>query len=73
MLVYSGLLAVVVGYLDWFTAVKVVGPSRIAIFNNMTPIIAFALTFLLFGESIVPLQVVGGVTVLVRIGLTVHS
>ncbi|MFP4136088.1 MAG: DMT family transporter [Candidatus Acetothermia bacterium] len=73
VLVYSGLLAVVVGYLVWFTAVKVVGPSRTAIFNNMTPIIAFALAFFLLGESIVPLQALGGVTVIAGIGLTVRS
>lgn len=73
VLVYSALLAVVVGYLVWFTAVRVVGPSRTAIFNNLTPIIAFTLAFLLLGESVALLQIAGGLTVLAGIGLTVHS
>ncbi|MBS3765774.1 DMT family transporter [Candidatus Bipolaricaulota bacterium] len=73
VLVYSALLAVVVGYLVWFTAVQVVGPSRTAIFNNLTPIIAFALAFFLLGEPVTLLQVAGGITVLVGIGLTVRS
>lgn len=73
VLVYSALLAVVVGYLVWFTAVQVVGPSRTAIFNNLTPIIAFALAFFLLGEPVSLLQVAGGITVLIGIGLTVRS
>lgn len=73
VLVYSALLAVVVGYLVWFTAVQVVGPSRTAIFNNLTPIIAFALAFFLLGEPVTLLQVAGGITVLGGIGLTVRS
>lgn len=73
VLIYSALLAVVLGYLIWFTAVKAVGPSRTAIFNNMTPIVAFALAFVLLGEPVAPLQVVGGIIVLVGIGLTVRN
>lgn len=73
VLIYSALLAVVLGYLIWFTAVKAVGPSRTAIFNNMTPIIAFALAFVLLGEPVAPLQVVGGIIVLGGIGLTVRN
>jgi len=73
VLVYSALLAVVLGYLIWFTAVRSVGPSRTAIFNNMTPIVAFTIAFILLGEPVAPLQVVGGITVLGGIGLTVRN
>lgn len=72
VLVYSALLAVVLGYLIWFTAVRAIGPSRTAIFNNMTPIVAFALAFILLGEPVAPLQVAGGIIVLGGIGLTVR-
>jgi len=70
---YSALFAVVAGYLIWFTAVKSVGPTRAAIFNNMTPIIAFTVAFLLLGEPVSWLQIGGGVTVIGGISLTVRS
>ncbi|MEF8726226.1 MAG: DMT family transporter [Candidatus Bipolaricaulota bacterium] len=73
VIVYSALFAVVVGYLVWFTAVKAIGPSRTAVFNNLTPIIAFALAFFLLGEPIAPLQIIGGITVLWGVSLTVRN
>jgi len=73
VMVYSAVFAVVVGYVIWFTAVNSVGPTRTAIFNNMTPIVSFTVAFLLLGEPVAPLQIAGGVTVLFGIFLAVKS
>ena len=73
VLLYSAVFAVVVGYLVWFTAVQAIGPTRSAIFNNMTPIISFTVAFILLGEPVSWLQIAGGVTVLLGIRLTVKS
>ncbi len=72
VIVYSTIFAMVFGYTVWFTAVRALGPTRAAVFNNMTPIIAFIVAFLLLGEPIGWLQVLGGLTVISGIMLTVR-
>jgi len=73
VIVYSAVFSVVFGYIVWFTAVRTVGPTRVAVFNNMTPIVAFSVAFMLLGEPIAWLQVVGGLTVILGILLTVRN
>ena len=73
VIVYSAVFAVVFGYVVWFTAVKSVGPTRAAVFNNMTPIVSFSVAFALLGEPVSWLQVFGGLTVISGIILTVRN
>jgi len=73
VIVYSAVFSVVLGYIVWFTAVRTVGPTRVAVFNNMTPIVAFTVAFMLLGEPVAWLQVVGGLTVISGILLTVRN
>ena len=70
---YSAVFAIVIGYIVWFTAVRTVGPTRAAVFNNMTPIVAFSVAFLLLGEPVAWLQVIGGITVISGIILTTRN
>ncbi len=73
VIIYSAIFAVVIGYIIWFTAVRTIGPTRAAVFNNMTPIVAFSVAFLLLGEPISWLQGVGGITVISGIITTVRN
>ncbi len=73
VIIFSAIFAVVVGYVVWFTAVRTIGPTRAAVFNNMTPIVAFSVAFILLGEPVGWLQVLGGVTVISGIITTVRN
>lgn len=73
VIVYSATFAVVVGYVIWFTAVRTIGPTRAAVFNNMTPIVAFSVALILLGEPVSWLQVIGGVTVITGVVTTVRN
>jgi len=73
VIVYSAVFAVVVGYVVWFTAVRTVGPTRAAVFNNMTPIVAFSVAFILLGEPVGWLQLLGGLTVITGVVTTVRN
>jgi drug/metabolite transporter (DMT)-like permease len=69
-LLYSGLLAIGLGYAIWVKGVQRLGGSRTAVYSNLTPLIA-ALTGVIFlGERITLLQIVGAACVLGGIVLT---
>jgi drug/metabolite transporter (DMT)-like permease len=48
----------------FFAGLKRVGPTMAAILSTAEPVVTVALAFLLFGESLGPIQVIGGVLVL---------
>ena len=62
-LVYSGGLSVGVAYWIWNNAVKQVGPSLTAAFSNLVPFVGVGAGVLLLGESIQPLEILGGVLI----------
>jgi drug/metabolite transporter (DMT)-like permease len=63
-------IAGAVAHLWWYAAVERVGPSRAAIFMNVTPIVGLAMAALLVGEEIGPWQVGGAAMVLGGVALT---
>ncbi|OZC02322.1 DMT family transporter [Rubricoccus marinus] len=63
-LVFSGGLSIGAAYAIWNLAVRQIGPSRTALFSNLVPFAGVGAGALLLGESIVPLQVAGGVLVI---------
>lgn len=69
VLLYHAILGAV-AHLWWYAAVERVGPSRAAIFMNVTPLVGMALAVLLLGEPIGPWQVAGVALVLTGVGLT---
>ena len=65
---YSTLLAIVVAYILWNNAVRVVGSGRTAIFNSMIPLVAMLVAWPLLGEHPRPVQIVSGVLLSRRSG-----
>lgn len=63
-LLYSGLLSSVLGFLIWNYALKQIGPTRAATYNNITPIVAAVASITILGEPLTPALVAGGVLTL---------
>ena len=59
-----------VAHLWWYAGVERVGPSRAAIFMNVTPIVGLGMAALLVGEEIGRWQLVGAAMVLGGVALT---
>ena len=59
-----------IAHLWWYAAVERVGPSRAAIFMNVTPLVGIGMAALLVGEEIGPWQIGGAALVLAGVGLT---
>ncbi|MFL5581543.1 MAG: DMT family transporter [Gemmatimonadaceae bacterium] len=56
---YSGFLALVVAYLIWYRGVRVLGPTRTAMFGNLQPVVALSVAWIALGEVPTVWQVVG--------------
>lgn len=56
---YSGLLALVVAYYLWYRGVRILGPTRTAMYANLQPAIALLVAWLTLGEVPTVWQVVG--------------
>ena len=67
---YSGFFALVIAYLFWYNGVRVLGPTRTAMYSNLQPIFAVAVAWLLLGESITAWQVAGAVSIITGLLLT---
>lgn len=59
-----------IAHLWWYAAVERVGPSRAAMFMNVTPVVGIGMAALLVGEDIGPWQVGGAAMVLAGVALT---
>jgi drug/metabolite transporter (DMT)-like permease len=59
-----------VAHIWWYAAVERVGPSRAAIFMNVTPVVGIGMAALLVGEEIGPWQIGGAAMVLAGVALT---
>jgi drug/metabolite transporter (DMT)-like permease len=62
-----------VAHLWWYAAVERVGPSRAAIFMNVTPAVGIGMAALLVGEEIGPWHVGGAAMVLAGVALTTRG
>lgn len=60
---YSGLAALVVAYLFWYRGVRVIGPTRTAMFANLQPAIALAVAWLTLGEQPRATQLLGAAAI----------
>lgn len=67
---YSGLFALVVAYLIWYRGVRVIGPTRTAMYGNLQPFIALVVAWLAFGDVPTVLQAVGAAGITTGILLT---
>ena len=69
-IIYSGLGALVVAYLLWYRGVKVLGPTRTALYANFQPIIALLVAWFTLGETPTAWQVIGAATIVGGVVLT---
>lgn len=58
-LTYSGVMALVVAYLLWYRGVRVLGPTRTAMYGNLQPLLALVVAWLALGERPTPWQALG--------------
>jgi len=59
-ILFSGGLSTGIAFAIWNTAVRNVGPSQTAIYGNLVPVVALLSGYLMLGERVWPLQLVGG-------------
>jgi drug/metabolite transporter (DMT)-like permease len=67
---YSGLFALVIAYLFWYNGVRVLGPTRTAMYANLQPIFAVAVAWLVLGEAITVWQIAGAISIIAGLLLT---
>ena len=72
VVLYQAILGAV-AHIWWYRAVQVVGPSRSAVFMNVTPIVGIVLAAVMLGEPIGPWQVAGAALVLAGVALTTRG
>jgi len=69
-LFYSGVFALVIAYYFWYHGVRVIGPTRTAMYSNLQPLIAVLVAWLVLGESPTPWQGVGAASIMSGLLLT---
>ena len=69
-LVYSSVGALVVAYLFWHRGVRLLGPTRAAMYGNLQPVIALAFAWAMLGETPTVPQVAGAAGILYGLLLT---
>lgn len=67
---YSGVLALVVAYLFWYRGVRVLGPTRAAMYGNLQPIFAIAVAWAVLGEAPRAMQIAGAACIMSGLLLT---
>jgi len=66
----SGVLALFVAYLIWYTAVFQLGPTHTAIYSNVTPIVAMVVAYLWLGEPLTLRKLAGALAVIFGVAIT---
>jgi drug/metabolite transporter (DMT)-like permease len=69
-IVYSGLASMVIAYLVWNRGVRLLGPTRTAMFGNLQPLFALAAARILLGERPGVWQLVGAAAIIAGVLLT---
>jgi len=67
---FSGLLAAALANVVVFHGVRLVGPTRITTLQALVPAMAVVLAFFLLAEPIRPVQVLGGVVIVLGVAMT---
>lgn len=66
-LAYGSILALVVAYLIYYRGVRILGPTRTAMFGNLQPVIALLFAWATLGELPTWLQIAGAATIMTGI------
>ncbi len=67
---YSGMLALVVAYLFWYNGVRVLGPTRTAMYSNLQPVVAVLFAWGMLGEQPTSWEIVGAASIMGGLLLT---
>jgi drug/metabolite transporter (DMT)-like permease len=68
--VYSAVISMGIAYLFWYRGIRVLGPTRTAVYGNLQPFIAILFGWALLGEAPTGWQIVGALTIITGIFLT---
>ena len=69
-MMYGGLGGLVIAYIFWYRGVKVLGPTRTALFANLQPFIALMVAWMTLGETPTAWQIIGAATIVGGVLLT---
>ncbi len=69
-LLYSGVFALVICYVLWYTSVKRIGNSKTAIYGNINIVFSVSIAYVFLSERITLLQVCGAVIIIAGVYLT---
>lgn len=69
-ILYSALIAMVFAYLFWYRGLRILGPTRTAVYSNLQPLIAALVAYLVFREAPTLPQYAGGALVVSGLLLT---
>jgi len=69
-IIYGGLGGLVIAYILWYRGVKVLGPTRTALFSNLQPFIALVVAWITLREVPTAWQSVGAATIVGGVLLT---
>jgi len=69
-LLYSGVISMGVAYFFWYRGLRVLGPTRTAVYTNLQPIIALLVAWAFIGETPTIFQGVGAATIVAGVFLT---
>ncbi len=66
---YSAVFALVVAYFFWYRGVKIIGPTRTAMYSNLQPVVAVLVAWAMLGEVPTAWQVVGATCIMGSLAL----
>jgi drug/metabolite transporter (DMT)-like permease len=69
-LLYSSIVSMGIAYLFYYRGLRVLGPTRTAVYSNLQPIIALLVAWPLLGEAPTIFQGVGAVTIVAGVFMT---
>lgn len=69
-IVYAGIASMVIAYLFWNRGVRLLGPTRTAMFGNLQPVVALVAARIMLGERMAAWQLVGAVAIIGGVLLT---
>lgn len=67
---YSGIGALVIAYLFWYRGVRIIGPTRTAMYSNIQPVFAVVVAWIVLGEVPTLWQGVGAASIMSGLLLT---
>jgi drug/metabolite transporter (DMT)-like permease len=67
--VFSALFSIALAYFIWYRGIRVLGPTRTAIYNNLMPAIALVVAWVTLGETPRVVQMLGTVAIMAGIRL----